>query len=107
MNLLPILGKGTTARDCLIIPNVSTANNGIVKGKYHTIHTKFSDFTFFSEFSILSWKNPNLIFYFTGWGGICGGGCFGTKKMSVKATTTSCISLCSKYLIHPMIYLIN
>ena len=53
MNLLPILGKGTTARDCLIIPNVSTANNGIVKGKYHsTIHTKFSDFTFFSEFSI-------------------------------------------------------
>ena len=37
MNLLPILGKGTTARDCLIIPNVSTANNGIVKGKYHTI----------------------------------------------------------------------
>ena len=55
MNLLTILGKGTTARDCLIIPNVSTANNGIVKGKYHsTINTKFSDFTFFSEFSILS-----------------------------------------------------
>ena len=50
-------------------------------------------------------KETNFLFhiFFTGWGGICGGGCFGTKKMSVKATTTSCISLCSKHLIHQII----
>ena len=68
------------------MPNVHISRISLVNFQFHEKRNKY----FISQF-------------FSGWGGICGGGCFGTKKMSVKATTTSCISLCSKHLIHQII----